>query len=337
MKFAEHTAQSADYLRQAVPLMVQHGIAPTPINYALWYTYVSKRLPTLNQQLDMALETYGTCPTLVGEQLFREHLIHEIAADPENTRNQLFELTAGLHQQAHRTQEHTREFVSALEESQEVLANTDSPMALESILQELTQKSHTMREIAQLFQQHMEEAEQKMNHLKQGLAKTKQDRRLDPLTGLFSRNLFDQELDLITGAKSQLPISLILMDVDCLNAFNEKYGHLMGDKILQYIAKIIKEQCTEPLLPARFSGGSFSVICQGQEAAQAASLAESLRGKIESIRIKQRNSGKVISTVTASFGVYQHQGEGAKQLLERTQGALHNAKNQGRNQVAYPI
>ena len=52
--------QAAERLRKAVPIMVKHGIPVTPLNYALWYTYVANEDPTLNQRIDDIVAAYGT-------------------------------------------------------------------------------------------------------------------------------------------------------------------------------------------------------------------------------------------------------------------------------------
>ena len=66
--------QAAERLRKAVPIMVKHGIPVTPLNYALWYTYVANEDPTLNQRIDDIVAAYGTIPVSKAEDLFRPTL-----------------------------------------------------------------------------------------------------------------------------------------------------------------------------------------------------------------------------------------------------------------------
>ena len=63
--------QAAERLRKAVPIMVKHSIPVTPLNYALWYTYVSHEDPTLNQRIDEVVSAYGMIPVTTAEDLFR--------------------------------------------------------------------------------------------------------------------------------------------------------------------------------------------------------------------------------------------------------------------------
>ena len=70
--FNASVEQAAERLRKAVPIMVRHGIPVTPLNYALWYTYVTNEDPTLNKRIDEIVSAYGTLPLTSAEGLFRE-------------------------------------------------------------------------------------------------------------------------------------------------------------------------------------------------------------------------------------------------------------------------
>lgn len=338
MKFAEKNNQAAEYLRQAVPLMVKYNIPPNPLNYALWYTYVSDRIPELNVQLDKTLTTYGTCPSMLSEQLFREHMIKDEIQGAEDIQASLIGLINDLHEHAGNTAEQTESFNSVLEQSLDSLhkqEDGENSLPLESVIHALSSHTKSISETTRLFQERMLEAQAEINALKEELNKTRQDARVDPLTNLFNRRAFDAELEQLAGIKgSEVLSSFVLLDIDHFKRFNDTYGHLMGDKVLQYVGKLLKETCPEPMLPVRFGGEEFAILMPGTDKDTAATIAEQLRQKIQAIRIKQKKSGEVISSITASFGVSQLVStETAEQLVERTDKALYQAKENGRNQV----
>ena len=338
MKFAENNNKAAEYLRQAVPLMVKHNIPPNPLNYALWYTYVSDRVPELNIQLDKTLTTYGTCPTMLSEQLFREHMIKDEIHGAEDIQANLIGLINELHVHAGNTAEKTETFNSILEESLDTLQQQEdggTSLPLESVIHALSTHTKSISETARQFQERMHEAQEEIQSLKEELSKTRQDARVDPLTSLFNRRAFDSELEQLVGANSaDIISSFILVDIDHFKRFNDNYGHLMGDKVLQYVGKLLKDACPEPMLAVRFGGEEFAVLMPGTKKEDAATLAEEVRKKIQAIRIKQKKSGEIISSITASFGVSQlNPGETAEQLVERTDKALYRAKDNGRNKV----
>lgn len=334
MKFAENSTQSAEFLRQAIPLMVKYNIPPNPLNYALWYAYVSNKIPNLNYQMDQTLDTYGTCPSMLSEQLFREYVINDEIADSEKTQAQLIALAANLSEHADDAAKHTNDYSLVLENSLEALNNPEQALPLEAIITRLAENTATISETTARFQQQIADAQAEIAALKDELQKTRQDARVDPLTGLYNRRVFDSELAQLVGTAQQRQTTLVMVDVDHFKKFNDDYGHLMGDKVLQYCGKLLKEECSDASLPVRFGGEEFAILMMGQTPQQGAELAENLRKKIQAIRIKQKKSGKVISSVTASFGISSlKQEDNSASFVERADKALYKAKQSGRNQV----
>lgn len=335
MKFAENSSQAAEYLRQAIPLMVKHNIPPNPLNYALWYTYVSNRVPELNQELDKTLTTYGTCPNLIGEEMFRQHMIKEEIDSAENVQAGLIALVNDLHEHASETAEQTKDYSNTLQDSLDALQSDEgTELPLESIIQTLARKTKDISASTQRFQSRIDEAQAEIESLKAELEKTRQDARVDPLTGLFNRRVFESELSTLLYSGTAGAATLVMVDVDHFKKFNDTYGHLMGDKVLQYVGKLLRDMCPEPMLPVRFGGEEFAVLLPGATAQDAAELSNTIREKIQAIRIKQKKSGEVISSITASFGVSSSRPEDSiNTLIERADQALYGAKQNGRNQV----
>lgn len=339
MKYTEAPNQATAYLREALPLMVRNNIPPNPLNYALWYTYVSKKVPALNAALDSTLNTYGTCPNLLSEQLFQDHLAEN---DGNGSGNEvltgLLKLTSLLQDQADEvagnTDSYSQQLRKSFEALQETRTNPESGLPLESIIQDLATNTQAINESTQRFQKKIDEAQKEIEQLRQELTKTRQDARMDVLTGLYNRRVFDTELAQLIDLELPAGFSLVLVDVDHFKHFNDTYGHLMGDKVLQYVGRILKEKCAEPLIPVRFGGEEFAVLIPGTNLDGSQKLAEELRKRIEAIRIRQKSSGTVISSITASFGVATfHSDDSAQSLIQRADDALYQAKQQGRNQV----
>ena len=302
MNFADNTTQAADILRQSIPLMVKHSIPPNPLNYSIWYAYVSQTIPALNNQMDKTLETYGTCPNIVSEQLFRDYLINDEIENAEDVQKALLSVMGDLEVQASNTAQDTQAYNEVLQDSLAALRDSSADQSLETILQTLADNTETISASARQFQQKIDEAQAEISTLKQELEKSREDARVDPLTSLFNRRVFDMELSKHANSAPR-NVSLMMIDIDFFKKFNDTYGHLMGDKVLQYVGKMVKSECTDALLPVRFGGEEFAVLMPKKTTEEAATLAENLRQKIQAIRIKQKKSGDVISSITASFGV----------------------------------
>src|SRR5689334_22805712 len=122
----------------------------------------------------------------------------------------------------------------------------------------------------------------------------------------------------------------MLMDVDHFKSFNDSFGHQSGDDVLRQFARILKEQSRGTDFPARYGGEEFAMILNGAREANAIETAERFR---QAIQAEPWNS----RAVTASFGIatLDESIENPRELIERADQALYNAKLTGRNKVVH--
>ncbi len=102
----------------------------------------------------------------------------------------------------------------------------------------------------------------------------------DILTGLRNRRYFYERLSKELGRVSDY-ISLILLDVDDFKRINDKYGHVIGDRVLKELVKILQENCRSTDILARWGGDEFVIILPGTNMQGAYKLAERLRKSIQ--------------------------------------------------------
>lgn len=156
----------------------------------------------------------------------------------------------------------------------------------------------------------------------------------DSLTGLFNRRYFD---DILADAKEKAverntPVSLIYLDIDHFKKFNDTYGHLKGDQVLQALAKVIRNNIREGDYPCRIGGEEFAVIFSDTNLTRASEIAERIRTAFETVNF--RKIAPEISTVTVSIGVAElNNEEPAEDWVNRADKALYKAKKEGRNRV----
>lgn len=152
----------------------------------------------------------------------------------------------------------------------------------------------------------------------------------DPLTGLFNRLKFDQALagEMLRAGRYKTPLSLVLYDVDNFKTINDTYGHQIGDKALVRLSQVVPGLIRSSDLLARWGGEEFVLLTPGSDARMASQAAEKLREAIGQIELEE------IGKVTCSFGVTQFvDGDTAEAFISRADGALYNAKINGRNRV----
>ena len=169
----------------------------------------------------------------------------------------------------------------------------------------------------------------------------------DGLTGLANRRSFDAFLQEAVEAwkDKQVPVSLIMMDIDYFKQVNDNFGHQAGDQVLQTLAGQIKTS-VQPLvnegsniLAARYGGEEFAIILCGEAASRAGVLAEVLRkvaSKIVVTPSDDERGGEIDKlSLSVSFGVASlwegWKGTSPSDLVAFADKALYRAKSNGRN------
>ncbi|MBV7414002.1 GGDEF domain-containing protein [Aeromonas sp. sif2433] len=329
-------AQSAAYLKQAVPLMIKYQIPTTPNNYHLWYNYVSGDMPELNSAIDQAVKLQGTCSLTTCERLYHQHLASQ---DEQQMEAMKLNLAAMANELGHSMQDalvDTGQFQAMLDKSFDRLSLIDDEgLSLEDtmgILRELVRESRDVRMSTMHFRSQLSSAEKEIKELKEALSETRKLATEDALTNLLNRRAFDLEMECLI--RTRQPFSLILVDIDRFKSFNDEYGHLLGDQVLRIFGKRLREASKEGITAYRLGGEEFALLAPRRSLALTRQMAESLRRAIEKMSILDRKSGRRIDHITASFGVGEHQGqETADALVERTDKLLYKAKELGRNRV----
>jgi diguanylate cyclase (GGDEF)-like protein/PAS domain S-box-containing protein len=159
----------------------------------------------------------------------------------------------------------------------------------------------------------------------------------DPLTGIFNRRKLDNILDeyVKLAFRYNMPLSLIMFDIDHFKEINDNYGHQIGDNILIELANLIKTNLRETDFFVRFGGEEFMILMPETNLVYAKTKAESLR------KLIQENVFKYIYGLTCSFGAVEYGGKDnlgntqdiINSLIKRVDNALYRAKENGRNRV----
>ncbi len=181
--------------------------------------------------------------------------------------------------------------------------------------------------------QRLRELEHEAQQLRTRLQERYQQAILDPLTGAFNRLGYEErmEQEINRFHRYQTPFSLVVVDIDFFKRINDDYGHLAGDKVLQVVTEIAKEQLRNTDYLARYGGEEFAIIMPETKLKDALAAANKLRQQIEQWRFHYNDKDV---RVTISCGVAQIVSKDDKdKLFQRADQALYKAKHQGRNQV----
>jgi diguanylate cyclase (GGDEF)-like protein len=157
----------------------------------------------------------------------------------------------------------------------------------------------------------------------------------DGLTKAFNKKYFldRMESEFRFAKRHNVPLSLVMMDIDHFKDVNDSHGHLAGDMVLKSLAGRVHEAIRKEDVFARYGGEEFALLCRAIELDRTAQLAERIRVSLEGFAFVH-NETRI--PVTVSMGVAalpEHDAEDALGLIAAADGALYTAKKNGRNQV----
>ncbi len=196
---------------------------------------------------------------------------------------------------------------------------------------------------AEVVQHQVEERTSQLSEANSNLnkanARLEELSRIDPLTEVANRRFFNEsiEKEWNRSLRDNLPIAILIIDVDHFKGYNDYYGHLKGDDCLRVVASELDSVFSRSGdLVARYGGEEFAVILPNA-GGEAMRMAEKCRASIEKLQIEHKNSGNA-SVVTISVGISSVTPTGqlkATYLLDSADKGLYIAKEHGRNRVIY--
>lgn len=174
------------------------------------------------------------------------------------------------------------------------------------------------------------------NKLNEILREIKRLAILDELTGLFNRRKFDEVIshEAKRAIRYKHPVSFLMLDVDHFKTYNDKNGHLRGDSLLKEIAHLVLIRLRSTDYAFRYGGEEFAVLLPETEKGMGAMVAERIRKSVEETDFE--GAGKMpLGKITVSIGVAACPEDAIDviELIDKTDKALYEAKNSGRNRV----
>lgn len=106
----------------------------------------------------------------------------------------------------------------------------------------------------------------------------------DQLTGVYNRRFFDEEL-IKLNTRDNLPLTIVMGDLNGLKLINDSFGHAMGDEIIKIVAKVIKSACITDGITARLAGDEFVMILPKTEAFEAEEIINNIKNLLEREKI----------------------------------------------------
>ena len=230
----------------------------------------------------------------------------------------------------------TNEFTGSLNLATSKLADADVPQEIQEVLTTITAETVKMMQYNAELEQRLDQSSNMMGELKRDMERIRRQAVTDGLTGLANRKAFDEQIGRMCreGAKEGHIFSLIMIDIDHFKAFNDTYGHQVGDQVLRLVAMTLINEVKGQDMAARYGGEEFAILLPGTNIDAAQAVAENLRKAVEKKEVMNRTTGENLGQITISLGVAQfYETENADELIRRADVALYNSKSKGRNKV----
>ena len=202
-------------------------------------------------------------------------------------------------------------------------------MATFDDVSELHRSHEALREAVQALNKSNDEVQRQNSELERLATR-------DPMTGCLNRRAFLEAFEkaLAQAGRSGQPVSCVMLDIDHFKSVNDRFGHGIGDRVIQEVAKRMQACARSTDLVGRYGGEEFCIVTPGLNAAGARELAERVRTRIE------RECAAAVREVqglhvTASLGVevFCADAQTPALMMDRADQALYRAKRGGRNRV----
>jgi diguanylate cyclase (GGDEF)-like protein/PAS domain S-box-containing protein len=157
----------------------------------------------------------------------------------------------------------------------------------------------------------------------------------DHLTGLFNRRYMDETLEreLLRASRKELPLGIIMLDVDDFKNYNDRYSHMTGDTVLREVGNSLLGNIRGEDIACRYGGDEFILVLPDASPGVSLERAERLCEHVHHLNVFFE--GKIIEKISLSFGVatFPKDGTTSLNLLKAADTALYRAKQEGRCRV----
>jgi diguanylate cyclase len=335
-RHTESAMRSADILRLVIPQISKHKLAATPINYTVWYEYYLATNVQLKQAIDTNIENGIAFSNELMKSFFDSYIADPNTDAVKQAQEEVLRIIACLSETANATDSNASDYHQSLQIYADQLESSTASQELPKILSNLVAETQSMQLSLQTMRNNMDDSQREINELRCKLDQVTAEALTDPLTGLANRKgfsiAFEKTLELNKAASSC--ISLLMVDIDHFKKVNDTHGHLVGDKVIKYVADTLTKLKQDQDTASRFGGEEYAVLLPNTSLNDAQDIAETIRNKIEIAKLRRSNTQEPIGQITVSIGIGCLQAnETLDSLIDRADTALYLSKQNGRNRV----
>lgn len=337
----KHYDQTVAIVRTALPRMSEFRIPITPANYAVWYEYLAKTNQALCQDMDDLLARGKPITEREMGNLYKRYL-NEKDEQLQLAKQALARLLQTLLDQIGHADDSYSRFSSALGDIANDLSAEVSSDALNELIERALKITEGALEQGSTFKERLISLASEMEGLRDELARSQEQARVDPLTGLNNRLAFQEQIEAL-GLENRSDAHnpcLLMIDVDYFKRINDTYGHIGGDAILQQVGREILRNVRGKDTVARYGGEEFSVLLRDTPRSGCQTVAEHIRAGVASclFNLPEDLALKEAVSVTVSIGgAWFREKESFASFVDRADRSLYFSKKGGRNRVTWEM
>jgi diguanylate cyclase (GGDEF)-like protein len=158
----------------------------------------------------------------------------------------------------------------------------------------------------------------------------------DGLTGLYNQSYIKARLqeEIFRSERYKYPLSIMMIDFDDFKALNDRYGHVVGDRVLKTMGELLQDMLRASDICGRYGGEEFLILLPQTACLDAAAVAERLRKELALYPFRTGSDDRTCH-LTVSVGVYAtpFYSQNIEEVINLTDAALYRAKKEGKNKV----
>jgi len=228
-----------------------------------------------------------------------------------------------------------------LADASDAMRTGPTPSQISAMLKDLVVQTQEMSRRGAALEEVMDGAAETIDALQRVITQARAEALTDGLTGLSNRKAFDQRIARLVaeaGAEPEPELApgfcLILLDIDHFKAFNDTYGHQLGDHVLRLVARVLVDGIKGRDMAARYGGEEFAVLLPDTAAAGGRVVADALRRAVGDKDLVNRTTGERLGQITLSAGVAAYApGQSVEEVIRAADAALYRAKCAGRDRA----
>lgn len=317
-------------------LMARNNVVPNPLNYCVWYEYVSGNNEPLKQAMGKLLDESGPITSRDHQQLYRQYILDGGRMENRKILQEIQRVLDEVSQHVKSANGDVSQQGGKLENLVEKLGQRDELSAIRSVVDYIIGSTRQIINSSSRLETQLMKTTDEVGVLREKLTRLKAQAMTDALTGLVNRWGLDKLLrrEMNTAMETEKELCIIMADIDHFKEINDTYGHLVGDNVIKMFASTLADFVKGRDLVVRYGGEEFLIILPETILSDAVVLAGKMQTFLETMKWRRKGTGKTLGKITLSFGVarYRHN-ESMEDFIHRADTALYHSKQNGRNRV----